>query len=226
MTIADPDRGRPLRADAARNRERILAAARAVFAEHGLDASMDDIADRAGVGVGTVYRRFASRDALVAALFDDRMTQVLDDLARALDDPDPWRGLAGFLERLVGAQADDRGLKEVLVSHAYDSEAVTRARGRATEMTETLLERARLAGQVRPDAGASDVALVCFMVGAVADVTRGVRPDAWRRSLALLLDGLRVRSDEPTPAPPPLAPAELDAAMADRPAGRHAARHG
>src|SRR4051794_39660878 len=111
-TEARPDR--PLRADAARNRARLLEAARALFAERGLAVTMDEIARHAGVGVGTAYRRFASREELIAALFDDRIEQVIANAERALEDPDPWHGLVAFLEGQTAMQAEDRGLKELL----------------------------------------------------------------------------------------------------------------
>src|SRR3954466_15110906 len=98
---------RPLRADAARNRARLLAAAKTVFAERGLDATMDEVARRAGVGVGTAYRRFRNRDDLIAALFEERLDEFMEILDTALADPDPWRGLSAFLERWMEMQAAD-----------------------------------------------------------------------------------------------------------------------
>src|SRR6185436_6544187 len=100
---------RPLRADAARNRARLLVAAKEVFAARGLDATMDEVARRAGVGVGTAYRRFRNRDDLIAALFEERLDDFMRLLDEALADADPWAGLRGFLERSMEMQAEDRG---------------------------------------------------------------------------------------------------------------------
>ena len=120
MSIAD----RPLRADAARNRARLLVAAREVFAERGLDATMDEVARRAGVGVGTAYRRFRNRDELIAALFEERFEEFMGVLDKALADDDAWRGLSGFLERSMEMQAEDRGFKELMHQSAEGRERI------------------------------------------------------------------------------------------------------
>src|SRR5918912_696083 len=105
---------RPLRADAERNRARILAAAAEVFAERGLDVSLDDVAAHAGVGVGTVYRRFPDKDALIDALFEDKIAGVAEVAGRALELKDPWDAFETFVRAVAQAQAQDRGLKEAL----------------------------------------------------------------------------------------------------------------
>src|SRR3954465_10165285 len=106
--------GPSLRADAARNRERLLAAARDLFAQRGLDVTLNDIAHHAGVGVGTAYRRFANKEEVIDALFEQRLDQVADVATQALDDPDAWQGLTTFLERSLRMQLDDRGLTQLL----------------------------------------------------------------------------------------------------------------
>ena len=106
MTIDD----RPLRADAERNRRRILAAARQLFAARGLGVSLDEIAAEAGVGVGTVYRRFPDRDLLIDALFEERIDEIAQAARDALEHDDPWEGFAWFLHEAAGLQAPDRGL--------------------------------------------------------------------------------------------------------------------
>src|ERR671933_90846 len=105
----------PLRRDAERNRQRILDAARELFAERGLAVTLNDVADHAGVGVGTVYRRFPDKAELVEALFEQRLEGIVGLLEEALENPDPWLGLEGFLERVLELQANDRGLKDILV---------------------------------------------------------------------------------------------------------------
>lgn len=214
MSTADRPVGgdeRPLRADAERNRQRILAAAGEVFAERGLDATMDEVAERAGVGVGTVYRRFPSRDALVVALFEERLDQYVRLAEDCLADPDPAAGLFTYLERSLAAQAADRGLKELLHRQVHEGGRVQGIRERVLPALEQLVERARAAGVLRADVGTGDLPMISVMVGTVADVGHAVAPDLWRRYLAILIDGLRARHDEPAPAPPP-----LDIAMLDR----------
>jgi AcrR family transcriptional regulator len=208
--VSAPDR--PLRRDASRNRERILEAARELFAERGLEVTMDEIARHAGVGVGTVYRRFPQRSQIIEALFEQRMEDYLALAERSLADPDPWHGLVEFLEQGMAMQAADRGLKELLVGHGHASESGARVRARVLPMVEKLVARAQEAGVLRPDIGALDLPMVSLMIGQVIDFSHAVAPDLWRRYLALLLDGLR--SDR-SPLPlAPLEPAQLDAAIA------------
>src|ERR687883_144691 len=107
---------RPLRADAERNRKRILEAADEVFAERGLDVSLDDIAAAAGVGVGTVYRRFPDKEALIDALFEDKLGEVVEVIRKAVDLEDPWESFETFVRSVARLQAEDRGLKEALVA--------------------------------------------------------------------------------------------------------------
>jgi AcrR family transcriptional regulator len=201
---------RPLRADAARNRARLLAAAKAVFAERGLDATMDEVARRAGVGVGTAYRRFRNRDDLIGALFEERLDEFMSLLDEALAGDDPWRGLAGFLERSMEMQAEDRGFKELLLQSAEGRERMLLFRAHIRPLVAELVRRARDTGQLRADVVEDDVLLVSLMTGAVADFAHTIEPQLWRRALALLLDGLRAEGATPLPVGP------LDADQADR----------
>lgn len=203
---------RPLRKDAERNRQRILAAAREVFAERGLDASLDDIARHADVGVGTVYRRFPDKDALIEALFEEGVQRFGAIADAALANPDPWEGLVGFFEATAGMQAVDRGLKEIMLGSRPGQERVQRMRDRIAPVVMQLMARAQAAGVVRADASFTDVPLINMMVGTVADAARETDPELWRRYLRLLLDGLRAQDAEPLP--PALAgPADLDCVM-------------
>jgi AcrR family transcriptional regulator len=219
---ATSDEQRPLRRDAERNRQRILAAAADAFAEGGLAVTMDEIARRAGVGVGTVYRRFPDKELLVEALFEQRIDELVALAEAARDDPDPFAGLVRFFEAFLAVQAADRGLKEVVLGTARGAGRAARARERIGPIVEHLLARACDAGDVRPDVAASDLALIQFMLGAVIDFTHDVAPETWRRMLAIVLDGLRPRRDAPTPLPAPaLDERRLDRAMD---AWRNAAR--
>jgi AcrR family transcriptional regulator len=206
---------RPLRADAARNRQRLLNAADAVFAERGLDATMDEVARRAEVGVGTAYRRFRNRDDLIAALFEERLEELMALLDDALADPDPWRGMTGFFERWLELQVEDRGFRELLLQSADGRERVRRFRERLRPLMAELLGRARAAGALRPDIEERDTPLIILMVNAVHDFAHEVEPELWRRALGLVLDGLR--AERPTPTPLPVAalePEQADRAMA------------
>ena len=182
--------GSSLRRDAERNRQRILDAARRLYAETGLRASHDDVARAAGVGVGTVYRRFPDRESLHAAVFDRQLDEVVALAEAARERPDPWPALRDFLAEVLERQAGDRGLRDLLGGAPDASAAAGRARGRIAPVVGDMLARAQRAGRVRPDLTVTDLALVPVMVGAVIEATREVDPDQWRRTLALLLDGL------------------------------------
>src|SRR3954468_15265900 len=151
MALGSPAPERPLRADAERNRARLLDAARELFAERGLDVSMDEIAHHAGVGVGTAYRRFGSRDELIGALFEARMEEYVALAEDALREPDAWAALARFLERSIAMQAADRGLKDLVFSHSHALDRVVRVHARMLPLVETIVERAQAAGALRPD---------------------------------------------------------------------------
>src|SRR4029077_3321533 len=126
---ADPaPKERPLRRDAERNRQRILDAAAVVFAQRGLRASHDDIAREAGVGVGTVYRRFPDKEQLIDALFEDRMSEMVAIADEGLAMADPWDGLVHFLVAGQELQSSDRGLKELVLSAEHGADRVARAR--------------------------------------------------------------------------------------------------
>jgi AcrR family transcriptional regulator len=202
---ADPapaaDAGRPLRRDAERNRRRILDAAAAVFAERGLGVTMDDIAHRAGVGVGTVYRRFPDKEELIDALFVDRI-EALAALAEAgIAHDDPWEGLVWFMEQALIEQQRDRGLKELVLGATRGNGPTGHARERLAPLVTALFDRARASGQLRDDVEGVDTPVLQLMLGSVLDFSREVEPELWRRFLAIVLDGLRARRDDATPLP-------------------------
>src|SRR3954465_11282391 len=115
----------PLRKDAARNRERLLTAASELFAERGLNVTLNDIAHHAGVGVGTAYRRFANKEEVIDALFEERLQAVAKVATDALGNPDPWSGLVSFLERALGMQFGDRGLNQIMNNEALGDARVS-----------------------------------------------------------------------------------------------------
>lgn len=205
---------RPLRRDAELNRQRILRAARGLFAERGLDVSLDEIAATAGLGVGTVYRRFPTKEALVEELFEDRLREVVVAGERAVADPDPWRGLVGFLEDTNAQHATDRGLREVTLGSRFGHDHVARARDSLQPIITQLVVRAQEHGRLRTDVAPADVPIITIMVSAVADYAGQVEPDIWRRYLSLILDGLRAGPGESTALrPAPLTPDQVDQTM-------------
>ena len=179
-----------MRKDAERNRELLLTAAREVFAERGLDASLDDVARRAGVGVGTAYRHFANKYELATAIFAEEVDEIAALAETAAQADDAWQGLVDFLERTLEAQTVNRGLREVLMGvhdPSQDEEVHTRLSG----PIRALVTRAQLAGQVRADVDATDLGMLIVMLCAVADVAADADPHLWRRYLAIMLAGLR-----------------------------------
>jgi AcrR family transcriptional regulator len=210
---SDTTTPKPLRADAERNRRRIMEAAAEVFGERGLAATLDAVAERAGVGVGTVYRRFPDKEALVDALFEERIDEVRAIADEAALIEDGWDALATFMERALEMHCHDRALKELVFSTAHGQDRVARARRRIKPAVETLFARARASGKMRADVDVNDLPILQLMVTAVIDYTQDAdAPGIWRRYLAILLDGLRA---EHTPlAPASLTDDELDGAMA------------
>jgi AcrR family transcriptional regulator len=214
MTSGRPDRPRPLRRDAELNRQRILSAAREVFAQRGLEATLDDVARQAALGIGTVYRRFPTKGDLVDALFEERINGIVTLAEGSLANENSWDGLADFAERVFGLLAEDRGLRDVMLGTAYGRDRVAEARERVTPLAVKLVERAQADGYLRDDLRYSDLLLIELMMGSVVDYTRNVRPDVWRRCLTILLDGLRAHPDLPTPLEPaPLSDEQVDRAM-------------
>lgn len=184
MTSVQDDmvRSRPLRKDAVRNRLLLIAAAREVFAERGLEASLDDVAHRAGLGVGTAYRHFANKYELAGAVFEPAVADIVTFATAAAAADDPWRGLSAFLHTLLELQTGDRGLREVLAGLPDD---------RLADPITTLVDRARASGAVRPDCAPSDLAMIVMMLCHVADLAGNDSPQLWRRYLPLLLQSLR-----------------------------------
>lgn len=204
--------GKPLRRDARENRDRILAAAREAFAELGIEASVEDIAARAGVGVGTLYRRFPTKDALAEAVFEAHLDRVAEAAAEALDASDPWQGLLAYLNQVVEMQARDRGLSEIMGAVLRSEEVLGRARTRLRPIVRELIARAQATGYLRTDVTFEDISVLLWTTGRVVDATRDIAPEFWRRYLALLVDGLRAERADGLPHRP-LTPREHAAAM-------------
>ena len=192
---------RPLRTDAARNRALLLAAAADEFAERGLDASVADIARRAGVGKGTVFRHFPTKDDLIAAIVLDRISALSALGEQLLGAPDPGGALLEFLTA-AAQQRQQRDLS-FLQGAGELSVEVTQVRTQLYEIIGALVGRAREHGAIRPDITGADVILLMCAPNYVAGYAPGAPPDLWRRYLAIIFDGLRPEAAHPLPQPPP-----------------------
>ena len=192
---------RPLRRDAERNRQRLLAAASELFAEHGLAVTLNDIAHRAGVGVGTAYRRFSNKEEVIDALFEQRLQDLADVAQVAVDERDAWNGLLSFLERALHMRYGDRGLSEIMSNPALGDARVAEARDRIAPMIMALVENAKQQGVGRSDLDQSDVIFIQHGLSAIIESTRSIAPDAYRRYLTFFLDGIRTDRQTFTPLP-------------------------
>ncbi len=215
--------GRPLRKDAERNRARVLEAARDLFAAQGLEPNLNDVARHAGVGVGTVYRRFGTKDELLEAIFVDGMDQLTALAEAGLQHDDSWDGFAWFVEQMCELTATDRGLREMAFSKEYGSDRVVAAQDRLGPVVAKLVERAQTDGYLRADISATDMPIISLIGGMVSQFAGNVDRDLWRRFTAILLDGMR-RNDNQAPLPvDALDDQGLDAAMSTwEPSGRTA----
>lgn len=183
--------GKPLRRDAERNRLRILAAADAVFADRGLDATLDDIADYADLGIGTVYRRFADKDALIDALFEQHLDRLVAISEEALQRPDPWDGVVHLLEGSLAQHAANRGLADLVLRGREGCDRIRSSRDRLVPAAQQVFERARQAGVLRADLEPTDIPLISLMISSIAENSMQIAPELWRRYLAIVLDGLK-----------------------------------
>ena len=209
-----PACGRPLRRDAERNRQRILLAAAEVFTDRGLEATLDDVARHAGVGVGTVYRRFPDKEALVEALFTSRIDALVTAARQARAAPDPWDAFVSYLEYTAATLAGDLGLRQLLMFAAYGRDRVAYARQQMRPVVSDLVVRAQDAGALRKDFSATDFPVLVFMLASVAEYAGAVQTDLWRRYLAMVVDALRPSREGTTPLPAgPLTPEDLEQSM-------------
>jgi AcrR family transcriptional regulator len=184
-----------MRADARRNRERILEAARATFGEHGSEAQMDEIARRAGVGVGTLYRHFPTKDALVGELVRIKLG---DFAARARakfeEDERPWESFADLLREQAEIAARDASQQRMIFAMTHDAlEQAAPTIAELVEANQALIDRAKAAGVVREDLVVEDIrTLMCGLGSIMAADALGVMPYDWRRHLEFVLAGMRV----------------------------------
>ncbi|HVX32764.1 MAG TPA: helix-turn-helix domain-containing protein [Solirubrobacterales bacterium] len=181
-----------LRADAARNRERIVAAATAVFAERGLEASTAEIAARAGVGEATLFRRFPTKDDLVTAIIAVQFQESAELAESCLEDEDPWRGVERFLYEMAERAAVDHGIAGATKEKCVASPILAAERRRIIDLTSKLVRRAQKAGALRDDVAGQDLMFLMSAVVSLAELPfPGLRADLWKRYLGIFLDGLR-----------------------------------
>jgi AcrR family transcriptional regulator len=201
-----------LRADAQRNREAIITAAREVFAEQGLEAPLEEIARRAGVGIGTLYRRFPTRLDLADAILSSSVESLVTVAERALAVADPWDGFVFYLEEMGRLQAADRGFNDIMSMRLPRATKAEAAKKRMFELSDAIIARAQASGQLRPDVTQEDLALLAWANTRIMQATQEISPQAWRRHLGLLLDGFRTERAHPLPVPP-LSPRQVYRAM-------------
>jgi AcrR family transcriptional regulator len=200
---------RKLRRDARRNRQRLVESARDLFAEVGIDVPVEEITQRAGVGMGTLYRHFPTKEELIDAVLEDAFAEVVALAEHAAVAENAWVGLSGFLERVLTLHAANRGLKDIVAARGHAGTRAQAMRARLQPLLRRLIERAHEQGTLRLDFTAEDLPLVFWTGGRVIETTAAVAPDHWRRYLGLLLDGLRADGATPLPAPA-LTRAQLD----------------
>jgi AcrR family transcriptional regulator len=202
------------RADATRNRRALLDAARVVFGDRGLEASLDEIARTAGVGNATLYRHFPSRCALVAAVFAETLHDVAAAAQKALANPDGWEGFSEYVTFLCQLQATDRGLADLLTTAIAGAPELEELRGRAYDDFVRIVDRAKQAGALREDFRPEDLVLLLMANAGLVHRTAGAAPAAWQRMLSYTLDGLR--ESAATSAPPSAGEVSVLQAMRNR----------
>ncbi len=214
---------RPVRKDVARNRQRLLDAGKEVFAAQGLDATLDDIARHAGVGAGTAYRHFGSRQEIINAIFADVAQSFIADAEQALTIDDAWTGLVAFIEAFAERQATDRGLHQVFTG---DHGAALRTADwhRLISAITALVERAKRSGQVRADVQTSDVVGLFAVLGPAYDLSAATSVAAWRRYVDFFLRAIQISAPAAViPVPPAISLPKI-LAIVGGPAARFSGR--
>lgn len=191
---------RPLRKDAARNREALIVAARTVFAQRGFAATLDDVAHEAGLGVGTAYRHFANKHELANAVAQQSVDRLIDQLQTLNAMDDPWQAMVGFFEYALEMQRQDRGVRETLTG-TYVWEEFQPQLIAVLEPMEQLLRRAQDVGAVRKDITATDIGILLMMICSLGEFAEDARPDLLLRYLTMTLEGLKP-GGAALPAPP------------------------
>ncbi len=213
-------RQRRPRSDAARNRVALLAAAQALYAERGIDVSLEEIARSAGVGIGTLYRNFPrGKEQLVSEALIEQVSRYVEAAQRALAIPDPWEGFATFVTDICAMQEGDAGFSDLLATVLPADAAIEELRDQANAMAIELMDRAKAAGALRPEVVGEDLLLLLVANTAVLTVTRRDAPAASRRVVALFLDAVR-SAGPPMALPDPPTSEEMYRAMTSMAATR------
>jgi AcrR family transcriptional regulator len=195
-----PSLERVLRADARRNRKAVIAAAKKLFADQGLDAQMPDVAKAAKVGVGTVYRHFPTKDDLIAALAAERFERLAEKAREGIETEDPWEALCDFIRFSAQIQADDRGLCEVMGSRPEVMNDAAMAVG-LDALADKLVKRAQRTGDLRKDLAWEDIPMIACGVGRMTQVDMGPGTGRWPRLVEIVIDGLRAPGSSKLPKP-------------------------
>ena len=197
-------RSRPLRADAERNRERIVAAAAELFAERGLAVPLEDVARAAGVGVATLYRRFPTRTDLAVEVFERNLSSYVEVVDKALSNPRGGEAFRTLITDLCALQASDPGRRAILTTAFPANSPVEQQAAETVDKVREVIARAHREGAVRPELGVGDVVVMLLANAGVLEATGRHAPDAWRRFAALMVDAFSTgpRSDLPPPTPP------------------------
>jgi len=199
------------RRDAERNRAKLIETGRSALAELGPDAPLEEIARRAGVGIGTLYRHFPTREALVESIFAEHIGSVRAAAERAAAAEDAWVGLVGFLEHVCELQARNLPLRGVFLRQS-DRRSLAEHRERMRPLLDRLVRRAREQGSLREDYTLGDLSLALWSFAPIFEATADIHPNVWRRHLRILLDGMRAEAAT-TQQVRPLAGKQLERAI-------------
>ena len=194
-----PTAAKTLRSDARRNRERLVVSARELFAARGVEVSLEDIARRAGVGIGTLYRHFPTKGDLVDAVLEDAFAEIGRLAEEAAATEDAWEGLTSFLHDALELHVQNRGVKDLLAAREHGHDA---ARARIRRLLRSVVERAQEQGTLRRDFVFEDLPPLFWSTARIVQATADVSPRYWRRYLSFVLDGLRASAATRAPGPP------------------------
>lgn len=191
-----------------RNRQNLITVAQAVFATEGLNAPMDRITSRAGVGPGTLYRHFPNRAQLWEAVLEEPLSAQLQLAQRALDNPDRWAGLSGYIVASCALEAEHNGYLNLMTTRFDGAPRLLVLRSKIQQVLKDLVHAARAEGAVRQDFTTEDLIFISLSNSKVAEVTRSTAPDAWRRNVELFLEAIRPDHARPL-SQRPMTPSEV-----------------
>jgi AcrR family transcriptional regulator len=180
----------------------LVASARELVAREGVEVSVEEITHHAGLGMGTLYRHFPTKDDLLDAVLEESFAEIVAAAEAGANADDAWEGFASFIERTLELHVTNRGLKDIVASREHGASRAEAMRLRLRPFVKLMIERAQEQGALRGDFVPADLPLVFWSAGRVVEKTADVARDSWRRYLGFLLDGLRAPAATPLPAPP------------------------